>query len=454
VSNANDVLDPSELSQGHVSRSKDVIAAATADLAYHHRWLKDYLASEERSRKRRIRLVRRQQARQRRRIIRRRLARYAGRAALGLARAASSIYRSLLKGAYSILTQIGGLALRSASRVASTSYALSGGLLRLLFISLSWIGAKGHAFALLSLQAAFTSLSWIVVRARVFALVSLRAASRGSTWIAARTRTLALLSLGALLACVAWTSAKSRGLARSSLSAAATGGSWLGGRMNALALASGSATSSGLSWATAKSYALALRSREAASISFAWSAAKTRTLARGLRREVSGIASLIRAKLGDVVLALHHAASTAYPQIRAAGRDAAIRVSALRAAARRAALHQSDRASLFALRLNTQAKAEIDALRRAARSGELSWPSWRKFLAIASPRKAFAYGWATEEELTGPAAAKRPESEGKEYATRNALVCVEPWHRRLPAVRAEKTGGPLAALYGHSRGAV
>ncbi len=438
VSNACDSLDPIELARGDVSRSKDVIAAATEDLAYHDRWLKDYLASEERSRKRQLRLVRRHEARQRRRIISQRFARSARRAAFGLAMSVSSVHRSLLKGTRSRLAQMRNLALISASRLASTIHVFSAWLLGLLFISLSWIGARGRALALLSLKASFIGLSRVAVSARGLALVSLRAASLGLTWIAIGARALATVSLGATSASFAWTSAKSRTLASTSLGAVAIGGSWLGGRLNDLAIASGNATSSGVCWARAKSQALALQSREAASISLTWGTATTRTLARALRRAVPTIASRIQAKSGNLVLELNHAASMASPRIRAAGHAAAVRALALRAAARRATRRQSERASLFALRLSAQAKAEIDGLRRAARSGELSLASWRS-------------GFAMEVELVD-SAAKGADSEEGESPSRNALICVEPWRCRLPAVRAERPVGPLAALNGPSRG--
>ncbi len=102
AANAGHSLDPEELARGDVSRSKQAIAAAARDLAYHERWLKEHLAAEERSRRQYARVVRREQARERRRSNQRRLARSGTRMVLTLARSSRSIRRSLLdEAAYS-----------------------------------------------------------------------------------------------------------------------------------------------------------------------------------------------------------------------------------------------------------------------------------------------------------------------------------------------------------------
>ena len=193
MSNATDILDPFERAQGDVARSKEVIAAATKDLIDHDRWLKDYLASEERSRKRHALCVRRQHARKRRTINRQRMARSGMRAALRIAISVRSTSRSLLKGATYRLARLRDLTLISASWVTSTTYVFSSWLLGQRSISLTWLGAQGRTLTLISLKAASISLSWIAVRARVFALASLRVASIASTWVASRARALAIV---------------------------------------------------------------------------------------------------------------------------------------------------------------------------------------------------------------------------------------------------------------------
>ena len=447
VSNATDILDPFERAQGDVARSKEVIAATTKDLIDHDRWLKDYLASEKRSRKRHALYVRCQHARQRRTINRQRMARSGRRAALRLAISVRSTSRSLLKGATYRLARLRDLTLISASWVTSTTYVFSSWLLGQLFISLSWIGAKGRTLTLISLKAASISLSWIAVRARVFALASLRAASIASTWVASRARALAIVSVGAASAGFTLARAKSRDLARASLNAAAIGGSWLAARTNVLAIASSNATSSGVFWTMAKSHAFALQSRQAAAIGSSWTAANTRALVRASLSAASTGSYWVRAKSGDLALKLHHAGSMASPWIHSAAHGAAVRLLALSAATRGTAHLQSERAALLALRLTAQAKGEIDALRRAARSGELTPPAWRRFAAIASQRKGLVNGFEMEEEPTASKSGRTISDtedatlQTGEYASRNALICVEPWRCRLPVVQTDRLGG-------------
>ena len=67
-----------------VARSKDVVTTAAEELKDYERWLKDFVASEEQSRKRHARSLKREQARHRRRLKRERRARAGKRAALAV----------------------------------------------------------------------------------------------------------------------------------------------------------------------------------------------------------------------------------------------------------------------------------------------------------------------------------------------------------------------------------
>ena len=51
-------IEPVEGVKGRVAQSKDLVATTTEDLKQHHRWLKDYLASEKRDRDRHMRRLR------------------------------------------------------------------------------------------------------------------------------------------------------------------------------------------------------------------------------------------------------------------------------------------------------------------------------------------------------------------------------------------------------------
>ena len=55
-----------------VARSKDVAATATEELKDYHRWLKDFVASEEKNRKRHTSALKREQARYHRQLKRER----------------------------------------------------------------------------------------------------------------------------------------------------------------------------------------------------------------------------------------------------------------------------------------------------------------------------------------------------------------------------------------------
>ncbi|MFZ1069524.1 MAG: hypothetical protein WAN73_02685, partial [Methyloceanibacter sp.] len=66
MSDASDSLDPIELAQGEISRPKDVVASVTKDLDKYDRWLKDFVASEQRNRARHASWVKRQEAKERR----------------------------------------------------------------------------------------------------------------------------------------------------------------------------------------------------------------------------------------------------------------------------------------------------------------------------------------------------------------------------------------------------
>jgi hypothetical protein len=107
---------------------------------------------------------------------------------------------------------------------------------------------------------------------------------------------------------------------------------------------------------------------------------------------------------------------------------------------------QREQAGLLAMRLKAQAKGEIDALRRALREGRLTAPQWRKVAAIGFARKAGGNGGEAAER-SGEATAGRAGSEAEfasiqsgEHASRNALICVEPWRCRLPVVQTNGSG--------------
>ena len=108
-----------------VARSKDVVATAAEELQDYERWLKDFVASEEQSRKRHARSLKREQARHRRRQKRERTARAGKRVALGFARAVRSASRSTVGAIVTAQRRSRDLTMAGAAWSAATSRAIA-----------------------------------------------------------------------------------------------------------------------------------------------------------------------------------------------------------------------------------------------------------------------------------------------------------------------------------------
>ena len=197
--------------------------------------------------------------------------------------------------------------------------------------------------------------------------------------------------------------------------------------------------SSGFSWARAKGNAFALASRNAGLIGSAWAAAKTRELTRASLSAASVGRSWIRAEADDLTVKLYHAGTTASPWLRAKAEEVSLRLQRLNTAARVAAHRRGEHASLIALRLGAQAKGELDALRRAARAGELTPSAWRKFMATRLKLKH-----EPSEPIEGHAESKADGLQNGARASSTALICLEPWRCRLPVVQTGSPNGRFA----------
>jgi hypothetical protein len=199
--------------------------------------------------------------------------------------------------------------------------------------------------------------------------------------------------------------------------------------------------SQGISWTRAKGYAAALASRDAAAAGSAWGAEKSRELMRASLGVASTGWSSMRAEANDLTHKLHHARETASPWLRAKADGASVRLQRLKVSARMVAQRQSEHASLIALRLSAQAKGELDALRRAAHARELTPQALRKLIATGLKLKP-----ERSEPMNGHAqsAAETDGSQGGAKASSNALICLEPWRCRLPAVQAGSPNGRFA----------
>src|SRR5215467_14515694 len=149
VSDASDIVDPIDLAQGEISRSKAAVASAAKDLDQHDRWLKDFLAAEKRDRARYARHLKREQARLRRQLKRQQMARSIRRAVLSVALFVRSVAESFSEG----VKYAGRLVWTSAVWISGRTYTLSILLVKLLSFGLSWTWAKARAFAFASVRA-------------------------------------------------------------------------------------------------------------------------------------------------------------------------------------------------------------------------------------------------------------------------------------------------------------
>jgi hypothetical protein len=112
----------------------------------------------------------------------------------------------------------------------------------------------------------------------------------------------------------------------------------------------------------------------------------------------------------------------------------------LSAEAREVAGRQGEYVAFLAIRLNAQAKGEIDALKRAAREGRLT-PQWHKVASVAFFRNGSTNVHGTGGGPSIPAGESAPETElascqSHDRTSRNALILVEPWRCRLPVVQS------------------
>jgi hypothetical protein len=413
AANARHGLYPEELASGDVDRSREVIAAAAQDLAQHERWLKSHLAAEARSLRQFARVVRREEARERRRGTRRRLARSGTRIVVTVSRSSRSIRRSLLDEAAYGLGQLRHYTLLTAAWVMPRAHAASSWTRRSLAGAAALTGTKARALTLTSASLGSAGLSRGVAGARALASVALRATSSVAAETAARgPRHRHHRRRGDVDRLCLDQRARSRNLARASLEKASIGGSWLAARAIALAGAAAEATSSVASSAIASGQHLALtlrrtipgvsaraaaklhdlasfsaeaaagvasstvartrgfasHSRRAAAIGAASGVATACAVARDVRSGASVARSWLQTTARSVSLELRHASAMASPWVRGTARDTVLWLLALRSAARRAALRQSERAALIAVRLRARVLVESDALSRVWRS--------------------------------------------------------------------------------------
>jgi len=222
----------------------------------------------------------------------------------------------------------------------------------------------------------------------------------------------------------------SQALALQSRKAVSIGSAWTAAKTRTVSRASSKATASSLAWTLTKGQALARRSRQGALIGSRWTSTKASMLARASLAASVSATSWMLARAGDLAQTVQDGHAMASPRIRAALDVVYAQLWMLSSEARRIAERQGEQAAFLAIRLNAQAKGEIDALKRVVREGKLT-PQWHKVASVAFFRNGGANDHKGEEGPSEPAAGSG--------SSRNALITVEPWRCRLPVVRGNSS---------------
>jgi hypothetical protein len=292
-----------------------------------------------------------------------------------------------------------------------------------------------------SSKAASQGISWAGAKGQALALASREATASGSAWTTAKTRMIAQVSSEAASSSLSWAWTNGHAFALASRDAAAAGSAWAVAKTRSIARTSSTMASQGISWTRAKGYAAALASRDAAAAGSAWGAEKSRALMRASLSVASTGWFSMRAEANHLTHKVRHASETASPWMRAKADGTSVRLQALKTAAREVVHRQSEHASLIALRLSAQAKGELDALRRAAHAGELTPQALRKLIATGLKLKP-----ERSEPMSGHVQSTA-EPDGLQNGAKvssNALICLEPWRCRLPAVQTGSPNGRFA----------
>jgi hypothetical protein len=415
VSGAVGTLDPIEAARADVVGSKHLIASVADDLNQHQQWLENYRDAE----KRHARWLQLQEVRYQTELKRRATVRVVKRLALSVA----------------------------------------------LFVRSGWL-------FLVRLVAAF--VAWLTPRAHALALTLARwtAAALARTWLMGVTLARALLK--ASLATLAWIGTTSRDIALALANAASNAGAWIGAQFEALAhalrrwvyrawlqtlifvratrkaasiaFASTAAQSAALAHALLrllyrswlKTRILARASLKAASFASAWTAAQSAVLAHKLQR------LLYRAWLEWRVFARAalKAASMAWAWTAAQSALLAHKLQRLlyrawlewRVFVRSALEVASDQSSRAAKRSRVYGRA---AKKSAVAGSSWAWTQTGSFAHASAGGLAFIV--AKTERLFDKRVVPSPESAQSVQTAINghctALVCIEPWRAKLPALR-------------------
>jgi hypothetical protein len=404
-------LDPIAAAKRDVARSKEIAASVADELKQHKRWFESYVAEEKRSRKRHARLIGRQQMLLRRQERRQRTIRFLRRTVLVLAIGMRAVFRFLSKGGASALMHISDLLSESAVWIAKQARTLAAATLALIRSATSRIGAKSRAIALACIAAGTPAAASTVQKASALAGAARQGATRGASWLGVKSRAVGL-------ACIAtgtdaWSRRKPRVLRLSLLA-------WSG---------------IGLAWIKASGSALEPKLRRAGTDAWAWLVASARNLQLKLQRARSSGWCWMQVTARDLRNWFIAQMSAAIPLLRGYKK----RAFGLMAGISGQAGHRLESAK-------HAARTSAQVLRsRAARVRSLRLPNRGRAPRVESAAEK------PEADLPAGAAAEQASLQHEEAtpSSSTAVICTEPWRRRLPAVEMSWPDGFWHATKAH-----
>ena len=452
MSGAVDTLDPIEAARADIDGSKHLIAAVADDLSRHQEWLENYRVSE----KRHTRWLQFQELRYQTELKRQALVRALKRSALSVALLVRSIWLFCVRLVTAFVAWLTprahALALTLARWIAALTWTwasavmLGRTLLGAALATLAWIASTSRRVALALAKAVSNTGDWIGVQLAalghalkrwfyrawlqtlIFARASAKAATIASSWIAAQSATLA----HALRRLVYRTWLQARIFARASLQAASVASAWTAAQSAVLAhKLSRLLYRAWLEWRV-----FARASLRAASVASAWAAVQSATLAHKLRR------LLYRTWLEWRIFT-----RSAFKAASAESARAAKRSRTFARAARKSAAAGS---SWAWQRTGALAQASLDGLAfvgaksqrlfdRRPVSTQPTW-AWARSSSLArASLDGLAFAGAKSQRLFDKRVVSPTEPmqrAGAAIITQcTALICIEPWRARLPAIR-------------------
>lgn len=256
-------------------------------------------------------------------------------------------------------------------------------------------------FTLASLILARRIASFLVRNGTALLVTLRRLLARCVAWTAPRARALALTLWRWSSVALSWTWLKAGVLTRAFLKGASITASWMAVKFRALALTLRRWLSAACSWTLEEAGVLARALLRAASIGASWIAVKSRALALALRQWLSEGVAWMRVETRILAIGFLRAASIGCAWI-------VLKASALSGKLSEQAKHGAKRSALTTKRLLRALILNGESVRRRMRA------------------------WGLRSSVAQLGSDLGPEPQTAKPST--ALMCIEPWRARLPAV--------------------